>query len=115
VVVPAPAGLDPAITAGGATVALRHPDHPVAAAVVRALGHPVTGTSANRSGTAPTRHAGAIELQPGFPLDGIVDAGPTPGGPASTLLDITRTPARVIREGAVAGETIAGIIDVRLL
>lgn len=114
-VVPAPAGLPDEITSGGPTVALRHPAHQVADSIVRALGEPITGTSANRSGRPPVRTAAELELAPAGVLDGIVDAGPTPGGPPSTLLDITIRPARIVRPGAVSAERIAEFIDIGLL
>jgi L-threonylcarbamoyladenylate synthase len=115
VVVPAPSGLAPEVTAGGTTVALRHPAHPVAEAVVRALGHPITGTSANRSGHPPVRDAGQISLAPGLRLDGLIDAGPTPGGAVSTLLDLTSPVPRVLRAGAVSAPQLAEILGTGLL
>lgn len=114
-VVPAPEGLAVEITSGGPTVAIRHPAHPVAEAIVRELGAPVTGTSANRSGRPPVRTATELELAPGVSLEGIVDAGTTPGGPPSTLLDITTRPARIVREGAVAAERLAEFVEIGLL
>ena len=47
-VVAASAALNPRLLGGGATVAVRVPDHAVARALAAALGHPVTATSANR-------------------------------------------------------------------
>ena len=45
--------LAPAMLAGGKTVALRIPAHPVATGIARVFCHPVTATSANRSGGDP--------------------------------------------------------------
>jgi L-threonylcarbamoyladenylate synthase len=114
-VLPAPPGLPPEIAQGASTVALRHPAHPVAEAIVREVGVPITGTSANRSGRPPVTSAAELELAPGVTLDGIVDAGATPGGPPSTLLDLCHTPARILREGAVQPAQLAEFVDLGLL
>lgn len=56
VVVPRGVGVPDEVTAGGGTVAVRCPDHPVALALIGAFGGPIVGPSANRSGAvSPTR------------------------------------------------------------
>jgi L-threonylcarbamoyladenylate synthase len=61
---------------------------------------PVTGTSFNRSGEPPcSEPEQAVALMPGE-IDVFVDGGRTPGGLASTLVDATVDPPRVLREGA---------------
>jgi L-threonylcarbamoyladenylate synthase len=90
-----------AVTAGSGTVGVRLSPHPVAQALVRALGEPVTAPSANPSGLAPpttaaevlTHFAGRIEL--------VLDGGATAGGAPSTVLDLTVDPPRLVRAGAV--------------
>jgi L-threonylcarbamoyladenylate synthase len=90
------------VTAGGDTVAVRMPDHPVALALVRACGAPVAAPSANRSGEPPPRTA----MEAVHSLCGRValalDAGPCPLGTPSTILDLTVDPPRVLREGAIS-------------
>jgi L-threonylcarbamoyladenylate synthase len=81
------------------TLAVRMPAHAEVRALLSDVG-PVTGTSANRSGDPPLSDPDAVESALGADLDALVDGGRTPGGDASTLLDATRTPARVIRPGA---------------
>lgn len=90
-----------AVTAGTGTVGVRVPAHAVARALVRALGEPVTAPSANRTGGAPPVTAAEVLAQLGDALDLILDAGATPGGAPSTVLDVTVDPPRVIRQGAV--------------
>lgn len=98
------------ITAGLNTVAVRVPSHPVALALIRAAETPIAAPSANRFGkTSPTtaRHVwhdlkGRIDI--------ILDGGPTPVGVESTVLDISVTPARILRPGGVTRESLEAII-----
>jgi L-threonylcarbamoyladenylate synthase len=60
---------------------------------------PLTGTSANRSGTPPQSDPDDVAAALGSELDLLVDGGPTPGGETSTIVDATREPPVVIRAG----------------
>jgi L-threonylcarbamoyladenylate synthase len=104
------ADLPDALTAGTGTIAVRLPGHPVARALVSALGGPVTAPSANPHGKASPRTADEVIAGLGDRVDLVLDGGATPGGPASTLLDLTRTPPVVLRAGAVVPvpEDLAG-------
>ncbi len=83
------------------TLAVRIPAMARLRAILYRVG-PVTATSANRHRTAPCRSANdALESLAGVP-DLVVDAGPTEGRVASTLVDLTVEPARVLRPGPVA-------------
>jgi L-threonylcarbamoyladenylate synthase len=94
-------GLPAALTAGTGTIGVRLSGHPVARALVTALGTPITAPSANSHGAPSPRTADEVAASLGGRIDLVLDGGPTPGGPASTLLDLTRTPAVVLRAGAV--------------
>lgn len=89
------------VTAGSGTVGVRLSAHPVAQALVRALGQPITAPSANPSGLPPP--STAAEVVRYFPrgLAIVLDAGATAGGAPSTVLDVTVDPPRVLRAGAV--------------
>ena len=89
------------VTAGSGTVGVRLSAHPVAQALVRALGQPITAPSANPSGLAPPTTAADVLAY--FPrgIDVVLDAGATSGGAPSTVLDVTVDPPRVLRAGAV--------------
>jgi L-threonylcarbamoyladenylate synthase len=89
------------VTAGGATVAVRMPDHPVALALIRACGSPVAAPSANRSGEPPPRTADEALSGLDGRVDLALDAGPCPVGTPSTIIDLTTTPPRILREGAI--------------
>ncbi len=105
-VVPAWADLHPLALAGGASVAVRVPDHAAARRLAEALGHPVTSTSANRSGEPPSALADAVAAAIGDSLDGLIDAGPCPGGPPSTIVDVRGERPRLVRAGAIAWERV---------
>jgi L-threonylcarbamoyladenylate synthase len=96
--------------AGGDTVAVRVPAHPVALELLRRVGQPLTGTSANLSGQPGPRTAEEVRRQIGERVDLIVDGGPCPGGVESTVVDCTVDPPRVLREGAVPAEQIAAAL-----
>src|SRR6185436_7218953 len=104
------AGLPRALTAGTGTIGVRLPGHPVARALVSALGEPVTAPSANPDGQASPRTADEVIAGLCDRVDLVLDGGETPGGPASTLLDLTRTPPVILRAGAVVPvpEDLAG-------
>jgi L-threonylcarbamoyladenylate synthase len=104
----------PAVTAGGgATVAVRMPDHTVALALIRAAGRPVAAPSANPSGAPPPRTAAEVLAGLDGRFDLLLDAGPTPLGTPSTLLDLTRDPPRILRQGAVTAEAIEEVLGIR--
>jgi L-threonylcarbamoyladenylate synthase len=105
-VIPARKDLSPLLTGGSQKIGVRVPGHPVAAALVGALGRPLTGTSANLSGEAGCTHPD--RLDPGLvgDVDGVLDAGPLRGGSGSTVVDICGDVPRILREGAVSASEI---------
>lgn len=80
-------------------VGVRIPSHPVTAALVAALGEPLTSTSANLSGQATEPTPAEIERTLGPGVDLILDAGPLWGDP-STVLDLTGSDPVVLRQGS---------------
>lgn len=73
---------------------------------------PLTGTSANRSGAPPVTTAAAVLDGLGPDIALVLDAGPTPGGPPSTVID-ARKDVRVIREGAVTRQMLRNVLEPR--
>jgi len=90
------------LTAGSGTIGLRMPAHPVALALVRATGLPVTAPSANPSGAPPPTTAEGVRRYFEGEVDMILDGGATAGGTGSTVADCTAWPPRVLRAGPVA-------------
>jgi len=96
-----------AMTAGGDTIAVRIPDHPIPIALIQGLGTPLAGTSANISGKPSLVTADEVHEQLGGEVDLIIDGGECPGGIESTVIDVSSEVPTIIREGAVSREEIA--------
>lgn len=94
------------ITGGGKTVAVRIPDHPLPLAIIRGLGVPIVGTSANLSGRPPALTAREVKEQLGDKVDLIIDGGRCKGGVESTVLDLTKKVPTVLRAGAIPMEEL---------
>ncbi len=101
------------ITAGTGKVGVRVSSHPVAAAIAEASVFPITATSANVSGAQAARRPEEISGALRDALDLLVNAGRTPGGPASTVLDVTEEVPRILREGPIASADIRAALRVR--
>jgi tRNA threonylcarbamoyl adenosine modification protein (Sua5/YciO/YrdC/YwlC family) len=83
------------------TVAVRMPDHPVALEILERTG-PLAVSSANLTGRPAATDAEQAEEMLGAEVEVVVDAGTSPGGEASTIIDATCTPGRLLREGAIS-------------
>ena len=94
------------ITAGGKTVAVRIPAHPIPAALIESLGTFIVGTSANLSGKSSALTADEVYAQLGDKIDLVIDGGRCPGGIESTVVDVTGETPKVLREGAISTEEI---------
>lgn len=104
IVFPAALGLPDAVTAGTRSVGIRFSAWQPLCELLQRVG-PLTGTSANREGMPPPTTAEEVRHYFGDALDLIVDAGPTPGGRPSTVIDV-QGPIRIIRDGAIDREDI---------
>jgi L-threonylcarbamoyladenylate synthase len=100
-VLPRSPGLSDLVTGGQDTVAVRQPDHWVPLALVAGLGHPITGTSANRSGQPDLLTTAEIRESLGDLVDYIIQCGPAPQGIPSTVVDVTQGEPKLLREGAI--------------
>lgn len=118
IVVPKGSAVPSIVTAGGETVALRCPDHPVALALIRAFNGPIVGPSANRSGfVSPTtaahvRSAFADEIARDELL--LLDGGACRAGIESTVISVVDRPARVLRRGVVTPRMIEEALGSRV-
>ena len=82
------------------SVGVRMPDHPVARSLLVRTG-PLAVTSANRSGEPTAEHCDGVVDALGNSVAVYLCGGPSPGGVASTVVDLTGTEARVLRTGTV--------------
>jgi len=109
-VLPHAASIADGVTGGGPTVAVRMPAHPVALALIRAAGVPLAAPSANRSGELSPTSAKHVLRGMGGRIDMIVDGGPTQVGVESTVLDLSVSPARLLRPGHITPAEIEAVI-----
>lgn len=98
------------VQAGLATLALRVPRHPVAAALLRAFGRPLAAPSANRSGHVSATTAAHVAADLGDRVTVILDAGPAAMGVESTIVDVSRETPVLLRPGAIAREAIEAVL-----
>jgi L-threonylcarbamoyladenylate synthase len=109
-IVPKQLTVPDAVTAGGSTVGLRVPAHPVALSLLRAAQIPIAAPSANRSTEiSPTIASHVLQGLNGR-IDFLIDGGPTPGGLESTVLDLTTDPPRILRPGLVTIDQLQAVI-----
>ena len=105
----------PDITTGGLdTVGLRVPDHPVPRQIVARLAAPITATSANISGQPPLTSAEQVIQHLGSRMDLVFDGGQLRPSKPSTVIDVTRTPCRILRHGAVSPEEIEQVTGIKV-
>lgn len=98
--------LPAALTGNSGKIGVRLVAHPVAAALVRALAGPLTGTSANISGAGGCAAVQTMEARLSHNVDLVLDAGLLAGGPGSTVVDVTGETPVILRQGAVSSSTI---------
>lgn len=108
------AWLSDIITAGGDTVAIRIPGHPVPIALVEGLGAPLAVTSANLSGQPAAVTAEEARRELGESVSLIIDAGPCPEGRESTIIDLTKDVPLILRGGAVSREAVEAVCGVKV-
>lgn len=98
----------------GGTVAVRSSPHPAVKAILSALGAPITSTSANIVGEPPATSAAGIVArwsELGSPSDlWILDGGPLPPSPPSTIVECTAARPRILREGAISLTALTGAV-----
>ncbi len=102
--------LPPIVAAGGDTQGVRCPDHPATLAVIKALGRPLACPSANLSGQPSPKSAQAVLEQLGGRIDAVLDGGPCTVGVESTILDLTVSPYRILRQGGLSREEIGAVL-----
>jgi L-threonylcarbamoyladenylate synthase len=109
-VLPKSDAIPPIVTAGGPNVAVRCPDHPLTLELLRQLGRPLVGPSANLSGTISPTTAQHVALA--FSTDDVLtlDGGKCKAGIESTVLLLTEHPPRIARPGLISAEQISSIL-----
>ena len=98
------------VRAGGETVGLRCPDHPLTLELLKKAQIPFAAPSANPSGEPSPKTAGEVRAYFDGKIAAIVDGGPCGLGKESTLLLMTTKPYRILRQGALPAEEIAAAL-----
>lgn len=109
----ADAGISKLVTAGLDTLAVRVPDHPVAAGLLRAFGGPVAAPSANPSGRVSPTAAAHVVAGLGGRIDAVVDGGDCAVGVESTIVSCVGEPA-LLRAGGIPVEALEACLGAPL-
>lgn len=111
IVVRGPVGISPLVVAGGDTVALRVPAHPVTRALLEATRLPLAAPSANRSGElSPTRAADVESALSPREVAAILDGGTCGVGIESSVIDLSGEEPVLLRPGAVSADDFARVL-----
>jgi L-threonylcarbamoyladenylate synthase len=110
IVLPRAEQVPPVVTAGGETVAIRCPDHPIPLNLMNAIGAPLAATSANLSGQASPAAARQVKRQLRGRVPLIIDGGECLGGVPSTVVDLSASPPRLLRAGAISAEALRELL-----
>lgn len=95
------------VRAGGETVGLRCPDHPLTLELLEKSGVPFAAPSANPSGEPSPKNADSVLKYFDGKIDAVLDGGECGIGCESTLIDLSRTPYSILRQGALPADEIA--------
>ena len=109
-VVPRAEGIPAVVTAGGPTVGVRWPSHPLMQAVIQACGFPLAAPSANPSNAISPTVAGHVLKTLGGKVPLVIDGGAAQVGIESSVVDVTCTPARLLRPGSISPESLRAVV-----
>jgi len=98
------------VTAGGATVGIRCPDHPLTLELLRACGVPLATPSANLSGGPSPKTAEEVLAVFRGKIPYVIDGGPCAVGTESTIVDLTVSPPRILRQGGLPRRAIEEVL-----
>jgi len=110
VIVPRGPQIPDNVTAGGQTIAVRCPEHPLARRLIAMLGRPLAAPSANRSKQLSPTTAGHVLDGLGNRIDLILDGGPCGRGIESTVVDCTTTPPQILRPGPISRSELEAVL-----
>lgn len=99
------------VTAGGGTVALRMPAHPIAQALLKTCGFPLAAPSANRSNHLSPTQAEHVLASLGGRVEMILDGGSTVGGVESTVVSLFHSPPRLLRPGLITPSELREVLE----
>jgi L-threonylcarbamoyladenylate synthase len=103
-------GVPISVTGGGPTVAVRAPSHPVARALLAALGEPIAAPSANRYQAISPTTAAHVVASLGDAVELVIDGGPCARGIESTVIDLSGERPTVLRPGSITVEELRAVL-----
>ena len=95
------------VRAGGKTVSLRCPDHPLTLELIKRAGLPLAAPSANPSGKESPKNAESVLNYFDGKIAAVIDGGECGIGTESTIIDMSAAPYKILRRGALSEESIA--------
>jgi L-threonylcarbamoyladenylate synthase len=93
------------------TIAVRIPDSAICLSLLKHCGFPLVSTSANASGGPAASNTRDVIALFQNELDLIIDGGSTPGAVPSTIVDVTKNPVKIVREGAITKLEINTVLE----
>ncbi len=105
-----PGALSKTVTGGLKTAAFRMPQNRLTRKLIAEAGVPIVGPSANKSGKPSPTTAEHVLHDFAGEIAGVLDDGPTTVGVESTIIDLTVTPAAILRPGAIGPEALAPVV-----
>lgn len=103
------------VSAGGPTVGVRWPGHPLIHQVIKECGFPLAAPSANLSNELSPTNAEHVQKSLGDRLSTIVDGGQSQIGIESTVIDLSVSPVRILRPGIIHEESIEAALGQEVL
>ncbi len=114
VILPRKPSIPLSVTGGLDTVAVRCPAHPIANALIRAVGAPIAAPSANRSGRPSPTCAAHVKEDLWGRVDAIIDGGECEVGLESTIIKLEGDTALLLRPGAITPDALACVYEVKI-
>lgn len=109
-VLPSAGIVAPVVTAGGETLGVRCPDHPLTLAVIQKLGRPLAAPSANISGEESPKSADAVLAGLAGTIDALLDGGICTVAIESTIVDLTGEVPKILRHGGLSEDRIRAVL-----
>ena len=110
IVLKAKDNIPPIVLAGGDTVGLRCPDHPMTLALLEKAGVPFAAPSANPSGEESPKNARQVQDYFDGRIEGIINGGECGIGRESTIISMAQKPYQILRQGALCEKNIASAL-----
>jgi len=109
-VFPISSRVPPALVGASTSLGIRVPSSELCLRLLRLAGTPLVSTSANPPGKPPLRSVDSMQTLLAHGIDLFLDAGELPDNKPSTVVDVSQTPPRLIREGMIGKSALRAIV-----